>query len=278
MRVFMRTMIRSLLILSLFSFGCQSQKEVVHDRQAPTAPQAPNIKNEGESSGTVDGAGGNGVNGRPLESYQIDSRKLVGSYEDISRVFKALEDRVPRLAAVMLHIVRERSWYMIPVALDKIPPFKIGAFFPTDQIALQNLQEIWFDSKLFDGMNQQDQVRILLHEILMGVRLLEFAGDLDKCLAKAAIDLIESTPKRDYSTKRSQCYKDAQANLGSQLDNLFGKKFELTEIDYSNIRYLTNFLLSDSDSLDSGELEAWLATHRFMIFKEKPGPEKNKAE
>ena len=108
----------------------------------------------------------------------------------------------------MLHIAVARSWYMVPVTLNKLPSERIGVSFPTDQFAVQNLYEVWLDKNLFATMPAQDKATLLVHELVMGVRLLQYTDNLDQCLAKATADLFDPSRHDVYLTERKNCFAD----------------------------------------------------------------------
>src|SRR6185312_3243075 len=96
-----------LIVISiLFCIGCQ--KEVIH-----VLDEDPFSRHQG----TIDGGGGNGLNGKPLESFRINPQVIVDANSDLKRIMGNIQKFFPPLAARMLHIQRERAWYMVPVAL-----------------------------------------------------------------------------------------------------------------------------------------------------------------
>lgn len=249
--------------------ACQGPKETVVEKHyvsgsGDTLPVPPNNNN---AEGGIDGGGGgNGVNRKPLESFRVDLEQ-VASYQRIKvKVIDKLVVRFPKLAADLLHIAAERSWYLIPTELKNLPASKIGVSFKTDQIALQKLKEIWINDLIFSTMSVEDQDILILHELLMGVRLLEFTNLLDQCLNKISTIKIHPENQDQYKTERSLCfkrYRDA-SDLGDSIG--LGKSIKLEDYDYETIRNTTALLLKKADTFNAQELEDELAARKFRRY------------
>lgn len=268
--IFTRTVI--LALIALMSNAC-SKREIIRETvvvERPTSNELPTFE------GTVDGGGGNGTNGKPLESY------IVNIYDE--KVFKdylkpridLIQKHIPALASDFQHILNERRWFLIPVDLNKapdlglLPPWKLGTYFPTDQIAIQNMKEIWIGTIKFNNMTEEDQARLILHEMIMGVRLLnESNNKLDICLVTAlrrfTTDLELSPELRNdleinYKKHRNKCFSEAKIELSPS------NKIELSKDDYANIRSLTSDLYDNLEKLDEEELIYWLRANNFPDY------------
>lgn len=264
-KLFLTTYILALVVLS----ACQGSKETVVEKHfvnsnGDNLPIPPSNNN---ADGGIDGGGGgNGVNRKPLESFRVDLGQVT-SYQRIkTKVIDKLAVRFPMLAADLLHIAAERSWYLIPTELKNLPASKIGVSFKTDQIALQKLKEIWINDLIFSTMSVEDQDILILHELLMGVRLLEFTNLLDQCLSKISIIRINTENQDKYKTERSLCFKKFRnaADLGDSIG--LGKSIKLEDYDYETIRNTTALLLNKTDTFDAQELEDELAARKFRKY------------
>lgn len=252
----MRKIYYFLFLIPLIT-GCQPQKEVIHERvvekNLPTPPK--------DQFGGGDTGGGAGRDGRPLEDFIVN----IQEDEDFRTILMPLILKIDkihsRLAADLLHISKERSWFKIDVSLEKIPAFKMGVYFPTDQMALQNKKEVWIDNLIFTKMTSQNRAKLLLHELIMGIRLLEFASPLDLCLAKATTGLLPSG-KDDYKENRKKCFDDPD----NAFDPNYGHKISLEDIDYANIRKLTKMLFENSNDLTKEEIETFLKVNNFRKY------------
>lgn len=262
----MRFLTALILSCSTVFLGCDNKKEIVVERhfvqQGNALPAPSQIEHV---DGGVDGGGGNGVEGKPLESYRRDISTISGYSLLYDKVILPLRTKLPHLAADLLHVGSERSWYLIPVRLNRIPSFKIGVNFKTDQLAIQNLSEIWLDEQLYPA-NQVDQAALLLHELLMGVRLIEFQNSLDQCLADIAIMKLDPANQGAYQANRVACFKKNRhsAEIGDTIG--IRKPIRLIDDDYETIRILGRRLLEDIGTLDADELESWMVIRNFRKY------------
>ncbi len=243
----MRTLIYSLLYVLTFA-GCQMKLE----RVAPATPTANDtktttVKPQGGSSVQGGGdtvGGGSIIKFKNMESYA----KKVQSLNSFNLVVKPLVEKLkvqfPRLAADFIHLVNERTWYFIPTALDKIKSELIGTYTPSvDQAALQDLNQVWFDSTLFDQMESEEQGRLIVHELVMGAHLLEFTPRVERCYAKAALNLFEFTA--DAQTHYADAAHDCKKNYGVGVDQV-SHQFSLSAEDYMGIRKVVIELISEN--------------------------------
>ncbi len=255
-----------LTFLSLLA--CQANKEtVVEKHYMPTSAEAPLPPPPKAGFGGIDGAGGgNGVEGKPLESFQVDLKTISAFQKVRSQIIEKLIAKMPRLAAELLHIAEERNWYIIPIELSKLPSVQIGAYFPTEQFALQGTKEIWMNDLYFSKMTSLDQEKLILHELLMGVRLLEFSNVLDQCLIGIAVDKLSSSDQEKYLQERSTCFRQNRhaAELGDAVG--IGRAIQLSDEDYRTIRHLTGVLMEKPEDLDAKELEDYMAINKFRKY------------
>lgn len=271
-----------LTLLMLFGvLACSPRQETIVEKHfgtppgtgLPGSPQGPESAGSGgyppppSSMGGADvGGGGNGVAGKPLESYQVNITTVPAYQRVREKVINKLAVRFPKLAGDLIHITEERNWYFVPVSMDAIPAFKIGVNFRTDQFANHKLKEIWFDSKHFDDMEEKPQENLILHELLMGVKVLEFTNLLDQCLANISSLRLTSENEEAYKAARKKCFsKNRNAvDIGDSIG--LGKSIQLTNDDYDSIRTLTTLLMSSVDTLDAQELEDWMAIRKFRTY------------
>lgn len=261
-------------ILTLLGLvACSASKEVIVDKTHLGMDQRgdglPSPAPRSEAEGGLDaGGGGNGVNGKPLESYRVEITQLPAYQRLHEKILSKIVDRFPKLAADFLHITLERSWYFVPVPLRKLPAYKIGVSFKTDQFALQKLKEIWFDKLAFDKMSEDDQETLLLHELVMGVRLLEFTNLLDRCLTGISVLRLRQTQTHmdKYKEERRKCFAVNRnaAEVGDAIG--LGKAIHLEDYDYDSIRELTSTLITKTDSFDPEEIEDWMAFRGLRVY------------
>lgn len=255
----MKKICTTFLVLALLT-GCQGQKEVVREfintspTSSPGLPAPPS--NSMQTGGVDDGGGGNGLKGKPLESYAFDVRALPEFQTYVLPVIKHLQTTAPNLAADMIYLSAERNWYLVPIKLDQISTAFLGTYFPTDQMAIQSSHDIWMDKNIFDNMAPEDRGRLLVHELLMGIKILEQLSSLEKCFAKQA----RLDNAKLYKEERMNCFKTYPKISGENSASL-----RIYKDDYALIRKLTAALFS-GDRLENTDLEAELAAHGFRRY------------
>ena len=252
--------INILLLLGLAA--CQGSKETVVEKHYVGQDGLP----APADGGSVPGGGGNGINGKPLESFRVDLTQQ-DSYLRVQKdVINKLIVRFPKLAADLMHISEERAWYFVPVELRNLPASRIGVSFKTDQFALQKLKEVWVDDLLFTKMAPHEQETLILHELIMGVRLLEFTNLLDQCLV--GISPLRLVPENEdqYKKARRECFEKYRnaADVGDSIG--LGKDIKLEDYDYETIRDITSTLMTKVDSFDPQELEDYMAARHFRKY------------
>lgn len=258
--------IAAVFIWSLISLmGCQPTREIIHERLVypDEVKKTPTSSNGNEKAdGGYDAGGENGINGKPLESYLINISKTDEFVKIVDPILAELARLQPKLGRRIKYVAQVRSWFLVPVNLDELPKKLIGVAFQTDQLALQNKKEIYLSELHYRKMTDEDRGTQLLHELIMGVRLIEFQDNLDRCFVRIEDTLAEfpNLSPDDIKNKRSSCYQENSNPLDQ------GKRLVLTDADYANIRHLVSKLLSlNRDSWDSKEWELWLMNNHFYM-------------
>ncbi|MEQ1877044.1 MAG: hypothetical protein ABL958_10390 [Bdellovibrionia bacterium] len=255
--------IQFLLLVFLAACGAQTER-------AREGTQQPGATPEPTNRGTIDGGGGNTLKGRPLESYRKDLFKVPSVLKYIVPMIQNVAKKLPQLGGDLYHIIEDRAWYFVPVELKKLPWYDINTPFETEQGAFQTRNEVWLDSQIFDKMEPADQAGLIAHELLMGIRRMEFTDSLDHCFANAAALTFKEDKQESYRKARRECWeKDKGAQItgprGGGLLDAF-KQNKLGEEDYSNVRNVTSKLVMNSENFDPEDLALWLAKHKFRDY------------
>ena len=232
------------------------------------------------ASGGTDSGGGNGIQGQPLESFS----KPVSSLPEFKRVQVVIDNlskNCPEVAADFVHIVKERTWYFVPIELDTIPSTRLGVSFATDQFGLQNRREVWVSLNNFNNPKSTEDSRseLILHELGMGMRLMSYASDYDKCLDEAAIHLANEAGlgdvknKQAYDVAKDICLKNAEIaglGVGGDGSGLNDDRIDLHDSDYDNVRELTVRLKESQGHEDCDSLKLWLKVRKLRVYPEPP--------
>lgn len=263
---------KTVFILSLFLIvaACSGNKEtiikeiqVVNERNDNPLPIPKSQNNNKPSGGVDDGGGGVAVKGRPLESYAVNITGRDEYQKYIVAIIQKLKVNSPELSSELIYLSRERTWYIIDVPLNEIPRQVMGTYFKTDQVAVQNKSDIWMNQNLFESMSEENRAMLILHELMMGVKILNYGSPLDKCFAVSSLGLLEADLK-DYELKRKKClerYKlvDIQQSL------LGGNSFSVSSEDYGLIRKLTKSLFEPESDLFHRNLDLELSILKFRL-------------
>ncbi|WP_413586183.1 hypothetical protein [Bdellovibrio sp. HCB274] len=232
----------------------------------------PHAKPDGRSNGGTASGGDNGVQGRNIEDYAVNIQKESNFVQFVLPIITKLAETHPRFASDMLHIAGERTWYMVPVELKALKASQIGLKFADEsvqQFALQNLRAIWINTKFYNGFESaESKGRLILHEILMGVRLMKLKSEIDNCYSSIAIMKLDTKKAKAYQEAREQCArtyifgrKDAFAVVPGQNPDL-----ELTNHDYDGIRELGVHLWERKGEISGAELDAWIKVNDFRSY------------
>lgn len=255
--------IKNLFLLGFIccAFGCQAGKEFHREVIPAGSPNGPAAKNpapfpELSSNGGSHTGGGNGVQGKTLDIFIIDISSKSEFKNILAPLISKLADKVPELASDLLHIARARKWYFVPVELNTLPASQIGVTFKTEQLAIHKKETIWVSTVRYDEMNEADKAALLLHEMVMGVRLLDLQEALDQCLAKTQIYFLKNQPD-EFQKSRKDCYN----KHNNPLDK--GRELRLGDGEHDDIRNLTSMLLNQIDTIEAFELQGWIKTKKF---------------
>lgn len=166
------------------------------------------------AQGTADSGGGNTLKGKPIESYAVKLGELTAFKSAVLPVIEGFKHHTELHFAVET-LLKHKIWYLIPGKLDTLPKEKIGAAIATDQAALQDFKQVWINSEIYGAMSAEDQGRLLLHEILIGLRILKFDSPKEECLRWS---------------------QDQNESCGSYSNEVRGKPSDLTPDDYAQVR------------------------------------------
>lgn len=136
--------------------------------------------------------GGNSYRGRPLDSYIVFPMEMPAFRATVRPVLEDLQrkaesdHRMDLLRNLIFSVFAQKTWYLLPGPLDPISSELPGFPVQTDQAVLQNFHRVWLDQNIWEKMSLQDQGLLLLHEAVMGLKILRFASSQDQCRAAYA--------------------------------------------------------------------------------------------
>ncbi len=154
-----------------------------------------------KSSGTWDGAGGNVVDGRPIEDFIKSIDKLSEYQGYVAPVLRGIQRKSPDFYQLLMDTVKGKKWYFLPVELNALSPAEIGVYFESNQRALQTRRSVWISSIVYDKMKPDDRALLLIHEFLIGLKILN-AHDAGLIPGFDPLKLIKIKPE-DYEAVRN---------------------------------------------------------------------------
>jgi hypothetical protein len=242
-----------LIYILVMAQSCQPQKEVIKETV---------LVKEGQQTGGVDDAGGgNGIDGKPLDEFIDRNFAKRPVYKNIvTPIIEKLKIGFPELAADFVHLTNRRDWYFVPGELEKIPNQILGAYAKLDQYALQDTRKVWIDNLSYEKMNERSQGILLLHELMMGVRLLKYKHKQDLCIADSTVLLFDIDGINKYKESFKKCVSTYPFLEGISKD----ESFQLDKDDYELIRRIVSFLILEE--IDYDELRHLIKDYKVRIY------------
>ena len=198
--------------------------------------------------GTSDSGGGNGFNGKPLESYKFQPMDRPEFKIYLEPLFKRTQPETKILYNRLRYVLTKKSWFLIPTDLTALPSERIGASFNTDQLALQNFDEIWIDQRKFEALKSDEmRAKLILHEMVMALKILKLESTNGLCMSVI-----------DPSASDSEALKDCRT-----FDKSPRKAFELSKRDYSEIRSITEEIFTRRNEISAVRIIELLKSKNF---------------
>jgi hypothetical protein len=215
------------LLLPLLGGACSRPGSPGTDVSSPDSAKEQSLAAAKEQGGG-DTGGGNLCKGRLLESYAEDVRKTGAFQKYIQPVLARM--RQDDMSRLFNYSLTKKKWLFIPCDFTVLPSDRIGAFTETEQGAKQNFDEVWVNKTATDHMSEKDFADLIMHEMLMGIRLLKFESPKRQCLSFAPNEELcdgwNETPlgrpsdltPRDYAEIRKATVDAYTANLSTYED------------------------------------------------------------
>jgi hypothetical protein len=249
----MKTQFLILLSFLISLLSCQQPKEIIRETVVVSDRSQ-------QTGGTDQVGGGNGIDGIPLDAFIQDVHKNTGYKNKIEPLIQKLSVSYPQLAADMYHLTYQRDWYFVPGKLEAISQNILGTYAPTDQIALQDTNKVWIDKNQFNIMSEENQAILILHELIMGVRLMQHKHKQDQCIAKAALLLFLENGAEKYAKEKIFC-----RNTYPMIEGTVNEKFDPKAINYDKIRRVVSLLTQEE--IDIAEIKAIFKNYNIREYE-----------
>ena len=151
------------------------------------------------TQGTVSGGGGNGCDGKAFEAYAKNITTLDEYKLFIRPLLRRMsEESADPLVTYMMWAAEEKAWYFAPCALDKLSSAQVGVDGDSDQLARHREHGIQIyaiedsknakNAKTYYQKKMKAKAALLLHEMVMGARLLMKKSAKEQCTVLAKKD------------------------------------------------------------------------------------------
>jgi hypothetical protein len=230
----------SVLVTAVFSTACTVSPG--------SSGSSAGSKTRGQMDGPITSGGGNGLDGRMTEMYSKDIQSLPEYRRYIVPVLRRLsQNRTDVLVAYLRWAANSKAWYFVPERLPNLPKERIAlAFKSTDQLALHSDKEIFIDEPAYRAQTDREKAFLLLHEMVMGARLLMKKSPVKQCSILSG------------SLESSSC-KDPEIMKLATMDADFDPKQEqiiLNGRDHESVRAMTVYLMEPKRALDGASIAA----------------------
>ena len=113
----------------------------------------------------------------------------------------------------------------------------------------------------FNVMNEDNQAILLLHELIVGVRLMQHKHRQDQCIAKAALLFFSENGTEKYSKEKTFC-----RNTYPMIEGIVNEKFDPKAINYDKIRRVVSLLAQDE--IDIAEIKALFKNYKIREYED----------
>lgn len=236
----------SLVLLTISGFGCAPGQK----GSSPADPgKGPVVQ------GTVSGGGGNGCEGKAFETYA----KKISELQEYQLYLRPLLRRMAEssrdpFVTYLLWTAEEKAWYFVPCELEKLSTEQIGVAVHSDQLARHGENGIFIHSRELEKGVAEDPKRpnyatkkskakatLLLHEMVMGARLLMKKSPLEQCTALAKKDAKLCSDPDAMAIATATPYDRAQAKV-------------MDAVDHDAVYAMTAFLMAKNVDLSTASL------------------------
>lgn len=234
------------LLPGLLVFSAVLTSACTGGASSPGAPGGAQTRSQLE--GPITSGGGNGLDGRMTEMYSKDIQTLPEYRRYIVPVLRRLtQNRTDVLVAYLRWAANNKAWYFVPEKLPSLPKERIAlAFKSTDQLALHSDKEIFIDEPAYRAQTDREKAFLLLHEMVMGARLLMKKAPIKQCSILSG------------SLESSSC-KDPEILKLAAMDAQYDPKEEqiiLNGRDHESVRAMTVYLMEPKRTLDGASIAA----------------------
>lgn len=229
------------LFLAMVPFLANCRKDSQPSREKMTINPTGPIKNPTPAGwGPSDGGGGDICNGRLVESYRIKISEMGAFRKMVLPIFEKISSQADDKGNNSLKQVDNfKNWYLIDCALSQIPQERKGLYLESFQAAVQTNKEIFIDSKAFKAMTEEEQAKLILHEIVMGLYLIKYSTLADY------LSMVSGDVKQKEMISKISQWKKFRPLPYRPLDS----------IDHQKIRTVTAWIWENRNDLENKLLE-----------------------
>jgi hypothetical protein len=195
------------------------------------------------------GGGGSYYKGVPLEDLAQDPKKLPAYSEHIAPIMNKLAKDQSVLWLTFEMILSAKTWYFVPGPLEQLPKGSTGAPISVNDGIQHFYREVWVDTDLFNSseMTTKRQALMIMHELLMGLKILRFDSDKFICL------FLTTVPESCDGIGEAPPFHD------KPLAELIKPR------DYVEIRQTGRQFFNNFDSMSTDDINEMMAANHFSL-------------
>lgn len=202
---------------------------------------------------SVGGGGGNGIDGKPIESYSIRIEKLPEYRLYVSPVLKKISrGGGDVLAAYLQWAAGQKAWYSVPRELEFVSKQRTGLWMSTEQLAIQSDREIFLHTPKYQSMKPQERASLLLHEMVMAARFLMKKSPQEQCEALSRGGSKACSDPEVVKLAKVLPYDPEAAKI-------------MDEDDHAAVRTLTRYLSNSTDDVTPEGVAELRRSLRFVF-------------
>ena len=216
--------------------------------RGPGGSSGPSQQDPFTGNGTITSGGGNTIDGRMTEMYQKSIETLPEYKRYVFPILRKLSKGQPDvLVAYLQWAAKTKVWYFVPRKLASLPADRIAmTFTSTEQLALHSEKEVFIDEPAYLAQNDHARAYLLLHELVMGAKLLMKKPPEFQC--KILSGVLSVTACRDK----------LQMNLATSNPDSTGREATtlLNGSDHESVRSMTVYLADSKQAFDGASVAA----------------------
>src|SRR5262249_50633132 len=147
----------------------------------------------------------------------------------VKRIFPSQDE----FGMIINHLIKNRTWYFVPIDLKKIPPEDMGIPMASlDQWGRQSTGAVWMSTFEYKG-RLRNKAQILWHELLVGIKILRHMSEYEQCKAMFGTDLTCLRRNREPLYKKIRLIKEDYDQVHLVVNWLLNNHTRMTALEFA---------------------------------------------